>query len=186
MNFSEDGTGEAGSISNGQRFTVGSLPSQLRDYVPKQFLDGKFTSWWQQRTQTPADWGNCTDLTYAAMAYIWGADKYTYDYSFPGHGNGVQIAPDLRNEKGFSSKIGAGSAGSAPMWSYAGHTWVIMHVFKVNSALAIEQNMPGYSGTANSQTHTYNFIYLRNPENYTTSPANYAYPPASWKKVIGI
>ncbi|TGE71877.1 hypothetical protein [Weissella confusa] len=91
----------------------------------------------------------------------------------------------MRSEKGFSDKVGAGSAGSAPMWSPAGHTWVILHVFKDNSAIAIEQNVHGLSGDLNGQTRTYNFIYLKNPANYSTSPANYAYPPDNWKKAIG-
>ncbi|TGE71878.1 hypothetical protein [Weissella confusa] len=86
VKFAEDGAGDEGSVTNGQRWSVSSLPGQIRQYISNQFLNGQFSSWWNQRSQNPADWGNCTDLTFAAMAYIWGSDKYNYSYSFPGRG----------------------------------------------------------------------------------------------------
>lgn len=140
------------------------LPDDLKEYAlnPESVgLKYKDKASWELLCYS---YGQCTDLTANLMYRLWEKNGKS-DFKNT-QGNGYQVVDNLVSKFGGSAsdEPRAGSAFSTGLLEQ--HTGVVSHVFENGDILIIEQNVKGYSGDGNGETHTWSYRYITK-EHYT-------------------
>lgn len=157
--WGKDGEGDHGfgDLGAGSKFFKrDELPDNLKQYALNPESIG--VKWKSEEGWTllyPPEPGQCTELSYAVMSHLWSKG----DKKFLTAGDGINVANNAAATYGgkTTSTPKSGAVFSSLGSTSAGHTGVVVHVFKNGDFLMIEQNVGGYSGHANGERNNWSF-----------------------------
>lgn len=156
VDYAEDGTGEFPAGVTGYAWKPKDLPKELKPYVKDPAKVGMS---YGSRKGWAEGSGQCVDLTESYGTWIWkGAVSIV-------QGNGNQQANAWANifgTKVSKDPIKAGAIFSTPGPSSAGHTGIVVHIFKNRDIMIVEQNFDKFSGSDFAGLpNTWNYRYIK-------------------------
>lgn len=188
--WGDDGTGSH-HYGNMQGWKHDALPDDLKKYaIDPESLGMKFRS----SEGWPNPGNQCAHFSESLFSLIW-----TKDGNTPA---AVVRTPLGKDEAYNHSSAYGGSVSKTPVKGaisgqppnadspYAGHTYIVSHVFENGDILTLEQNSVGLSGANNSETCTWNYrivsksTYTKEGHTYY-SPEKDGYKPNSKIKMLG-
>lgn len=188
--WGDDGTGSHSYGSGWNVWKKSELPDDLKKYaIDPESLGMKFAS--SEGWPNPGD--QCAHFSESMFSLIWTKDGNTPS-AVTKTNYGKEEAYSHANAYGgkVSKKPVKGAVSGTPATAsnFAGHTYIVSHVFENGDLLIIEQNMSSLSGANNGENCTWNYRLVPRSEYETEGHEFYSaetegYKPNSKIKMMG-